>query len=104
MITRDHLVEQHYIEHEARLKHIDELIDSAHDRIKCVNVPEDKKLELQDIRNARDRLERNLLRMKHKSGENWEYVSIQSAGPMGIWDIVAQRIEKLVEYLEKRKH
>lgn len=58
MTVRDHLIEQHYIEHEARLKHIDELIDSAHDKVNAVNVSEEAKLELQDIRDEREELKK----------------------------------------------
>lgn len=104
MSIKDHLVEQHYIEHESRLKHIDELINSAHDKIGAVNVSDEAKLELQEIKEARNKLEKYLLEKRTKLDQRWEQNAVQDAGPMGIWDIVAQRVEKLVEYLEKRNH
>lgn len=104
MTIRDHLIEQHFIEHEARLKHIDEMIKSAHDKISVLNVSDEAKNELQDIAAARDELKSNYFQMRLKLDENWEHNLIQSAGPMGVLDTVAQRIEKLIEYLEKRKH
>ena len=99
MTNIDHLVEQNIIEHESRLKHIDELIDQAHSQINADSVSTDLKKELKDIRAARAELETELNHIKLK---NWQYETIENAGPMGLWDVVAQRIEKLVEHLDKK--
>ena len=39
--------------------------------------------------------------LRLKSLANWREEEIEKAGPMGIWDALAQQIEKLVERLEK---
>ena len=38
--------------------------------------------------------------MKLKLGENWEIEEIEKSGPMGIWDVVAQDLEHVLEKLK----
>ena len=38
--------------------------------------------------------------MKLSSLENWDTEELALAGPMGVWDALAQQLEKLVERLE----
>jgi len=40
--------------------------------------------------------------MEHLDLEDWKEDIIEKRGPMGIWDSVAQQLEKLVEKLEKK--
>ncbi|WP_255416746.1 hypothetical protein [Thiohalobacter thiocyanaticus] len=40
--------------------------------------------------------------LKQKSREHWEEDEIRQAGPMGVWDVVAQKLEHLLERLEKK--
>ena len=98
MTNIDHLVEQSCIARESRLKHIDEMIDRAHARLDGDAVSSEIVDELDEIKGAREELEKDLDQIKLK---DWDQETIKNAGPMGLWDIVAQRIEKLVERLEK---
>jgi ferredoxin-NADP reductase len=55
--------------------------------------------ELKELTSKRDELAGHLDRMRLKSLEDWQEKEIEKAGPMGIWDAVAQQLEKLVERL-----
>jgi Skp family chaperone for outer membrane proteins len=92
-----HLAEQHIIEFESRLKHIDELLARANEDV----TGEEHELaeELKELTSKRDELASHLEKMRLKSLEEWQEKEIEKAGPMGIWDAVAQQIEKLIERL-----
>ena len=49
----------------------------------------------------REELAGHLERMRLRSLEDWQEKEIELSGPMGIWDAVAQQLEKLVERLER---
>ena len=101
MSNLDHLVEQQFIEHESRLKHIDELLDYAHSHASVRDVAVEAQQELEDIKNLRAELKESLDHMRLDSVQEWENETVRRAGPLGIWDAVAQRLEKLVEHLDK---
>jgi hypothetical protein len=46
-------------------------------------------------------MESHLEEMRLKSLDDWREEEIEKAGPMGIWDAVAQQLEDLVERLER---
>jgi hypothetical protein len=79
------------------LKHIDELLERA------ANGPKDAETEVQlaKLREDREKLSRMHHEMKLKSLDDWQEQEIEKSGPMGIWDAVAQQLEKLVEKVEK---
>ena len=93
------LAEQHIREHESRLKHIDELMARAH----AGAGPEQAETgtELKKLTVEREELAGHLERMRLRSLEDWQEKEIELSGPMGIWDAVAQQLEKLVERLER---
>ncbi len=93
------LVEQHILEYEARLKHIDELLTRAHE-ITTSDQPE-LGAELKELTTKREELVGHLEEMRLKSLEEWQEKEIVRDGLMGIWDALAQQLEKFVERLER---
>jgi hypothetical protein len=100
MTHRDELVEQHIRQHESHLKHIDEMLRRAHEQVEAGNAPPEAEQELKELKGEREKLAGHLTEMKRKGPEDWERETLERAGPMGIWDAVAQRLEKLVERLD----
>jgi hypothetical protein len=97
MTNRDHLVEQHILQHESHLKHIDEMLRRAHEHVEEGKAPPEAKEELEEIKNERERLAEHVREMKRKSAEELERETMEHSGPMAIWDAVALRLEKLFE-------
>jgi len=97
MTGRDQLIEQSILEYESRLKHVDELLDRAHHH----QPPAEVAKELEQARHERQKMAAHLQEMRRKPPEHWREEEIEMAGPMGIWDAVAQQLEKLVEKLER---
>ena len=88
MTDLEHLAEHHILEYESRLKHFDELMNRAKEA-EAAHLGE----ELAEIEKERDRLVEDF---KQKSAEEWA----EKGGPMVMWDIVAQRLESLVERIK----
>jgi DNA repair exonuclease SbcCD ATPase subunit len=86
------LAESHIKEHEARLKHIDELMEQAD---KAKHEAEDS-AELESLKGERVTLANHLDELREQSAEEWA----EKGGPMVMWDIVADRLEKLVERIK----
>lgn len=95
MSEKERLINQHILEYESRLKHIDELLAEAENKVE--NTHQD---ELNEIKNKREELSRYLSSAKTLSIDNWQKDEINMAGPMGVWDVVAQQLEKLVEKIK----
>ena len=92
MTDINHLAERHIREHEAHLKHIDELMEQAN----TAKHAEEDRAELENLKQERGSLEQQLEEMKLHSEEEWA----EKGGPMVMWDIVADRLEKLVERIK----
>ncbi len=91
------LIEQHIREYESRLKHIDELLErAAEDETRLAE-------ELSDMKRNREELTAQIEALKRKPAEEWQKTAFEKAGPMGVWDAVADSLERLVERLETRK-
>ncbi len=98
MTDIQNLAERHIREHESRLKHIDELLGRAHERI--AEKPEAGP-EFEELANQRESLASELEALRGRDVEDWETEGIAEAGPMGVWDVVAQALERFVERLER---
>ena len=94
----EQMIEQQVRDYEARLNHVDRLVDRA----KEIEHPEVHK-ELADLLARRHELAVELDEMKLKSLDDWREEELAKAGPMGIWDAVAQQLENLVERFEHRE-
>lgn len=97
MTDVEQLAEQHIREHESRLKHIDELLARA--REKAAQAQPEAGTELEKLTAQREELAGHLEKMRLRPVNDWQEKEIELAGPMGLWDAVAQQLEKLVERL-----
>jgi hypothetical protein len=93
------LAERHILEYESRLKHIDELLTRAHEG--ATSKPPEVDSELKELVSKRENLARHLEEMRLKSLEEWQEKEIERDGLMGIWDALAQQLEKFVERIER---
>ena len=94
---KEHLIEQRVLEYESRLKHIDELIDHAENHVETKKLSSEVEDELKMIKSMRDQLADRHEYIDELSSSNWQSETIEHAGPMAIWDTVAQKIEMLIE-------
>lgn len=97
---KEHLIEQRVLEYESRLKHIDELIDHAENHVESKKLSSEVEDELKMIKSMRDQLADRHEYIDELSSSNWQSETIEHAGPMAIWDTVAQKIEMLIEKFE----
>ena len=97
MTTKEDLITQHIREYESRLKHIDELYERADKATAHLDEQHESRSELQDIAEQRSRLKQEADEINTASLDHWREDTIQSAGPMAIWDILAQKLEDFVE-------
>jgi uncharacterized protein YPO0396 len=86
------LAEQHIKEHDARLKRIDELMQEAEK-----TGDKKSKEELTELKAQQTKMGDYVEQLKHKSPEQL----METAGPMVMWEFVAQRLEKLIEKIKK---
>ena len=93
MTNTNQLVEQHIREHEARLKHIDELMEQVEQAGRTAADSAEIFTEVEDLKQQRAQLANHLEELRRKSIEEWS----EKGGPMVMWDIVANRLETLVE-------
>ena len=100
MTLIERLVDQHIMEHESRLKHIDELIERAHRASVELDERQTLESELEQYRKQRAELADKSVQLRAISLEHWREDMIRSAGPMGVWDVLAQKLEDLVERIE----
>jgi hypothetical protein len=87
------LAEHHILEHEARLKHIDELFEKADKASQASADSSEFSEELAKLKQERAMLVEQLDEIRKKSIEEWA----KKGGPMVMWDIVANRLENLIE-------
>ncbi len=99
--TETQLVNQHIKEYESRLKHIDELYARADQATKHLDDNHQTRVELNDYQKQKSLLEEDLANIKTMELEDWRDEMIEDAGPMAIWDILAQELEGFVERVEK---
>ncbi len=97
MTTKEQLIDQHIREYESRLKHIDELYQRAHEATEHLDDEHDTRAELKDYAAQRTQLPKNADEIKTMPVEKWRQETVQNAGPMAIWDILAQKLEDFLE-------
>jgi hypothetical protein len=88
MTNLEQLAERHMREYTARLKHIDELMERAEKAAAAK-----QGIPPEDLEEKRRKLADELL--QHET-EDWA----EKGGPMVLWDIVAKRLEDIVERIE----
>ena len=97
MTTKEQLIEQHVREYESRLKHIDELYQRAQQAAGNAESTDATGAELKDLQAQLSLLRETTQQIKAMPLEKWRSETMQSAGPMAIWDIVAQKLEDFIE-------
>ncbi len=101
MTTKEQLVEQHIREYESRRKHIDDLIVLADEASRNLNEDHALREELKQYQGEHAELVKKTENLDKMTLEHWREETIQGAGPMAIWDVIAQKLEDLVERIEK---
>ncbi len=101
MTNLNQLIEQQVRQRESHLKHIDELLGRAREGARDRNRQTDVDTELVELAQQRDTLAGKLKRLRLTSLNRWQEQEIEKAGPMAVWDAVAQQLERLVERLER---
>jgi hypothetical protein len=96
MTQLNRLIQQHILEHESRLKHVDELLERAQERI----ATEDAE-QLAKVKQERDKLSGQIEEFKLRPPDQWSKEEFEKTGPMVVWDTLAQKLEKLVERMER---
>ena len=101
MTTENELIEQHIRDYQLRMKRIDELMERARQGIGEGLTHEAHRAELEEVRRGREKLATLYDELKLSSTENWRREEIIKSGPMGVWDALAQQLERLIERLER---
>lgn len=101
MNRREDLVEQHILEYEARLKHIDELFQKVEKRVEQEAEKREVKDELVKLRKEREQFLSDIEELKQASRKEWQENTIEEGGPMIIWEAVAKRLEALLERISR---
>lgn len=97
----DEVVERHILEYESRLKHIDELLKRASKVEDQGHEAQEMQAELTAFEQDREELHGRIQQLRSSPEYRTENM-LKKAGPMGVWDAVANRLEKLVEKIERR--
>ncbi len=97
MTTKEQLIDQHIREYESRLKHIDELYQRAHEATEHLDDEHDTRSELKDYAAQRSQLPQSTDEIKTMPVDKWRQETVKNAGPMAIWDILAQKLEDFLE-------
>jgi len=100
MATESELFAQHMHDLESRMQQIDKLMERARHGLSKGNAPEGAHAELEEASHTHKKLVTLYEELKLESTEDWRREEIIKSGPMGIWDALAQQLEKLVEKME----
>lgn len=98
MTQLNRMIQQNILEHESRLKHVDELLERAQQKMAK---EEDVAEQLAKAKQARDKLSSQVEEFKVKPPDQWSKAEFEKTGPMVVWDALAQELEKLVERMER---
>ncbi len=101
MTTENQMIEQHIRDYQLRMQRIDELMERARKGLSEAPEHEAPRAELEEAGRERERLATLYEELKLESTENWRKEEILKSGPMGVWDAIAQQLERLVERLER---
>ncbi|MBT8435454.1 MAG: hypothetical protein KJN95_12350 [Gammaproteobacteria bacterium] len=97
MTTKEQLIDQHIREYESRLKHIDELYKQAHGAVKHLDEGHETRSELKSYEAQRQQLKQKADEIKTMPLQKWREETVKTAGPMAIWDVLAQKLEDFLE-------
>ena len=100
MTKMNQLIQQHILEHESRLKHMDELLERAQQGVAKTGGGDAAAEQLARAKAERDKLASRVEEYKVKSPDQWSEAEFEKTGPMVVWDTIAQQLERLVERME----
>lgn len=101
MTSENQLIEQHIREYQSRMQRIDELMERAQKGLGEGEAPDEIRTGLEEASRGREKLATLYEELKLSSTENWRKEEIIKSGPMGVWDALAQQLEKLIERFER---
>ncbi|HKB59229.1 MAG TPA: hypothetical protein VKC56_04200 [Gallionellaceae bacterium] len=93
---------QHINRYAANLQHIDALLSRAKKGAAALPAQSDVQAALAKAARDRDLAASHLEKIRKMSSAQFSQELIEQSGPMGIWDAVAEDLEKLVERVEKK--
>ena len=90
----EQIAEQSIREYEARLKHIDEVLDKAET---VASKDAEVSQGVAEIKQEREKINDYVEGLKQKSPQEF----MDTAGPMVMWEILAEKLEHLLEKIKK---
>jgi cell division protein FtsB len=100
MPSINQLTEQHIERYQSHLKHIDKLLERSQKGAASHPDQADIQAQLAKLKAERDKFAQHVDTLKLGSAAEMQEEMIEEAGPMGVWDALAQQLEKLVERIE----
>lgn len=101
MSSKEHLIEQHILEYESRMRRIDELYQRAHEAAAGQDAKSEAHKRLDELSAQRSLLREGTEEIRSIPLDKWREDMVRNAGPMAVWDILAQKLEDFVERHEK---
>ena len=98
MTTKEQLIDQHIREYESRLKHIDELYVQAKEATEHLHDEHETHTKIDTYGELLADLQRKAEEIKTMHPDKWRTETAAGAGPMAIWDVIAQKLEDLIEH------
>lgn len=102
MTATESLIEQQIKAYESRLKHIDELYLRARDAADKSDIDDESLSKLDEYERLKRQLAKKTESIKTLDVEDWRDETARSAGPMAIWDVLAQQLEDFIERHEEK--
>ena len=96
MVDYDALIERHNRRYQSRLSYLDALLAEA-DRRKRSGPEAPLDEELATVRREREQLLKDAEQLRKKPTAAYREESLDEAGPMIMWELVAKRLEMLIE-------
>ena len=100
MTITEKIADQHIREYESRLKHMDELFKRAKQVSARLDDDHSLKSELGQYQEQHNDLVNQNAKLKNMPFAHLSEDIIRSAGPMAVWDVLARKLEDLVERIE----
>jgi hypothetical protein len=101
MTQINQLAEQKINFYESHLKHIDELLERTSKGVTGKPEHADIPAQVANLKNERDKFAEHVDALKQGVMADSQEKMIEASGPMGVWDALAQQLEKLVERIER---
>ena len=99
-MSQSQRVEQNIDFYKSHLKHIDELLERSSKRVTQSPEHAEFRAQIAKLKNERNQFAQHIDTLKQGSTAEMQEKMIEGAGPMGVWDALAQQLEKLVERIE----